>query len=157
MQYIYNRERLSSKLGFQLNTHPPVLQHVVQAKLNLLFGQFLVDGWVLWLCWIYSRSLQLDPQLLRVTDQSQQSGFSWRALTSWRATSGAMSTGLSRSWQTEKLVSLRFQTRIGSYLLRIDFTAQTDEMKLIRFCITVQGFTATHNVLFTRNVMRTQN
>lgn len=49
MHYIYIlNEKAIHYLGFQLYTHPLVLQHYAQAKRELLFGQFIVVGWVLW-------------------------------------------------------------------------------------------------------------
>lgn len=68
MHCIYHRERLSTTLAFSY-THPLVLQHIAQAKWELLFGQFIVDGWVLWLCWVLCHSLRLSSQLPSVTEE----------------------------------------------------------------------------------------
>lgn len=89
--YIAQRKAINN-LGFQLHTHthPLVLQHFAQAKLNLLFGQFIVVRWVLWLCWVELCSGWLSRRLLSYLLRFR---CSWVHHTVCRATSRAMSNG----------------------------------------------------------------
>lgn len=72
--YIYiTGKGQTTVLAFSTQTHTQSQTHpcsatLPQAKGDLLFGQLIDDGWVLWLCWVKCGSLRLSSQLLSITE-----------------------------------------------------------------------------------------
>lgn len=145
--YISQRKAIHN-LGFQLYTPP----RFAQAKWNLLFGQFIVDGgffgcagfnvaasgWA-FSCWVL---LERVICLGLVVTGEYWTGQLLEQCSQWRKLSDKQDNSFYFSKPGSHLICSAFVMLFNAVAERISQLKWT-EMKLIRCCITAQGFVAT--------------